>query len=49
MGRLKIALKLASKGQKSYKNYMEDPMGETYNLIILKSNKSKSYNNIFFV
>ena len=34
MGRPKIVLMVASKGQKLYKNYMEDPMGETYNPII---------------
>jgi len=34
IGKLKIALMIAGKGQKSHRNYMEDPIGETYNPII---------------
>ena len=34
MGRPKMALTMAYKGQKLYKNYMEDPIGETYNPIV---------------
>ena len=34
MGRPKMALMVASKGQKSHRNHMEDPMGETYNPIV---------------
>ena len=31
IGRPRIALTVASKGQKSYRNHVEDPIGETYN------------------
>jgi len=34
MGRLRMALAMAGKGQKLHRNYVEDPMGETYNFII---------------
>ena len=34
MGRPRMVLMVVNKGQKPYKNYVEDPMGETYNPII---------------
>jgi len=34
MGKLKIALIMASKSQKLHRNYIENPMGEIYNFII---------------
>ena len=34
MGRPRMVLMVASKGQKLHKNYVEDPMGETHNPII---------------
>jgi len=34
MGRPRMAPTVASKGQKSHRNHVEDPMGETHNLII---------------
>ena len=34
MGRPKMAPMVVNKGQKLYKNYVEDPIGETYNFII---------------
>jgi len=34
MGKLKMALTVVNKGQKSHRNHMEDPMGETHNPII---------------
>ena len=46
MGRPRIAPTVVSKGQKSHRNYIEDPMGETHNPIIQKFNKIKSYSTI---
>ena len=34
IGKPKIALIVASKGQKLHKNHMEDPIGEAYNSLI---------------
>ena len=34
MGRPRMALTMASKGQKLHKNHMEDPIGETHNPFI---------------
>jgi len=34
MGKLRIVPTIVGKGQKSHRNYMENPIGETYNLII---------------
>ena len=34
IGRPKMALMVVGRGQKPHRNYMEDPIGETYNPLI---------------
>jgi len=46
IGKLRIAPAIVGKGQKLYRNYVEDPIGETYNLIIWRFNKSRGYSII---
>ena len=46
ISRFKIILTVVGKGQKSHRNYIEDPIGETYNFIIRKFNKNRNYNII---
>jgi len=46
MGRFRMAPTVVSKGQKSHRNHVENFMGEIYNFIIQRSNKSRDYYTI---
>jgi hypothetical protein len=46
IGRLRIAPIVASKGQKPHRDYVEDPIGETYSPTIRRFNKSRDYSTI---
>ena len=47
MGRPRVAPTVAGKGQKSHRNYVEDPMGETHNSIVRRSYKGRGYSTIY--
>ena len=46
IGRPRMAPAVASKSQKPYRIYVEDPMGETYSPAVQRSNKSRGYSII---